>query len=1593
MNTEAGGNTSGSSALPPLISLFTAPTSALALSCFALPASLVLPSGNSPTSAANTLHPSSQSGGVSAAASLSLAGPSNSTYIASLPDAAEVEAELDFAASQQCEDIEEAYTSGDTHGEAHAEEWASMGHWLRHFASATTATDSASSASVRAIQSAAFLPLPSHPVPLTPFAFIPVDPVLSCWNCEKLGRTTAAHAECLGMPPATWVPSVARFLRAVVFLYKQALKHTNPELNDTTMNNVGLRDLNSDLATELTAAAAVSTAPAVTAPTGVPALDPHCIEHAAIPLVIPTEALAAPTLALCPLALRRALTQASALFWGPDAFAAAVALTTPCSQTAQPLGNANDRLAANRLDVAYARLQRAVGAVVPYYTCPTCDAAPLPMAATAAAAAGATGTAAGNGSARSGRGRGRGGARGQISSTGARLASTAAAATVNVDDADDDDEEDEDEAVRVRARAAGVGHGRGKSARDRRADNQRIGMSALGADSNSNKANGSQNKDSGARSTTSGARSNGSRGGRGGSNAAGNRGRGRHASAGCESDSSDSDAGPGSAEPASAALPPSPLPAGARWPGCVLLAPSDRSLYRNPYWPLEAESAAAFNSACSVTVRTRIASISLARTVAAGAVALLSGAAAPAPGAVGLSDANESVSHARAAWTAVQTRLDKHRALAQHAAALDHALALSPPQFLPPRCAACLSRGGIMRPTADGSGLWVHPICVVYTPELFYRGQAPDDEVRGLSAALLARRSLQCGVCRIKGGACVQCDARHCYTALHVTCGLRAGLLLRDARVRRSYQADPLDPYSGMYSAFDGTLVGRVDGEANDEETITGGADDRDIVLTDHDFVRLRAKGPFFGTEVSALPQRPSLAPPSQTSIAAVAAANGDIPPSNAVGVYIKCPRHTPHHCPVTGAPLRPKLFRFAAGGDCVAPSLLAPGEPLGGSVLAVAPPSPRRAATTAAASASNKASAPAPALSHTQSDSYAKSVQSSLSRFSTVPAGPTGVRMSVISTRAQPGEFAPSPPPPPQPRAHSNTVSTEYFTVQLDGTYIRRARGRPKRISPPYVRTVMGVIINTNEVVREGALASEFIRNRAKGLMSGEDITPERPLAHSPARNAAGYTPKSEHGSPATSAPQSPSSARSGTLNANAGSAPVSPAASAFASANARYASPSSRAGADASLTASPGAVSGPSAPDLQDPQLRPSDWSEQSAEAAAYLKQYFRKSNADDSNCTSGNHKSVLVSDHDDFDDDISDKIYSNNDSEMTANKDVSASNLAASTAAAPAADSASSSSSASVVEIDDGESQNDVISTPADCPTPPANATPTLRSVSRLGTAGVSSSDDIIADASSATRSVTDKSAASGSPSSSSHALASSSRVNRVYCGVITFDDEKDEKEKEADAAKIAQPVTAAVAAAAAAAAMVAVTAGSVAAAAGMDDEFDEREVPPLAALTPVRTPSSCSAGAGNPGSIRSSSRRSLAPALLAVSADSAVPTRPMATADHGNSTINTKEDSGNNDVPASAPASSSAGSPTASESSATGPPAAAATRGNANTKPKRPAETAMGGNDKRARPANNNNNNTHANANNSGNGSNKAANGGKTSILNFFSKVNK
>lgn len=101
-------------------------------------------------------------------------------------------------------------------------------------------------------------------------------------------------------------------------------------------------------------------------------------------------------------------------------------------------------------------------------------------------------------------------------------------------------------------------------------------------------------------------------------------------------------------------------------------------------------------------------------------------------------------------------------------------------------CILCPHEGGAFKQTTTGK--WAHLLCATWIPETGVSNPVYMEPIDSVERIPKARWKLQCYLCRHRMGACIQCDNRSCFTAFHVTCARKAGLLFRTERTRVSHR-------------------------------------------------------------------------------------------------------------------------------------------------------------------------------------------------------------------------------------------------------------------------------------------------------------------------------------------------------------------------------------------------------------------------------------------------------------------------------------------------------------------------------------------------------------------------------------------------------------------------------------------------------------------------------------------------------------------------------------------------------------------------------------------------------------------------------------
>ncbi|XP_055718395.1 protein Jade-1-like isoform X2 [Salvelinus fontinalis] len=90
-----------------------------------------------------------------------------------------------------------------------------------------------------------------------------------------------------------------------------------------------------------------------------------------------------------------------------------------------------------------------------------------------------------------------------------------------------------------------------------------------------------------------------------------------------------------------------------------------------------------------------------------------------------------------------------------------------------PKCQLCPKKGGAMKPTRSGTK-WVHVSCALWIPEVSIGNPEKMEPITNMSHIPSNRWALTCCLCKDQTGACIQCSAKSCRTAFHVSCALQS---------------------------------------------------------------------------------------------------------------------------------------------------------------------------------------------------------------------------------------------------------------------------------------------------------------------------------------------------------------------------------------------------------------------------------------------------------------------------------------------------------------------------------------------------------------------------------------------------------------------------------------------------------------------------------------------------------------------------------------------------------------------------------------------------------------------------------------------------
>lgn len=89
-------------------------------------------------------------------------------------------------------------------------------------------------------------------------------------------------------------------------------------------------------------------------------------------------------------------------------------------------------------------------------------------------------------------------------------------------------------------------------------------------------------------------------------------------------------------------------------------------------------------------------------------------------------------------------------------------------------CIICNKTNGAFKPTVDGQ--WIHSLCVLYTPELYYKYNM--SVVDGIDKIDVSRKHIRCTICNETSGSCILCSYNDCFCAYHPMCAARKNYIL-----------------------------------------------------------------------------------------------------------------------------------------------------------------------------------------------------------------------------------------------------------------------------------------------------------------------------------------------------------------------------------------------------------------------------------------------------------------------------------------------------------------------------------------------------------------------------------------------------------------------------------------------------------------------------------------------------------------------------------------------------------------------------------------------------------------------------------------------
>ncbi|KAF9205379.1 nuA3 HAT complex component nto1 [Haplosporangium sp. Z 27] len=96
---------------------------------------------------------------------------------------------------------------------------------------------------------------------------------------------------------------------------------------------------------------------------------------------------------------------------------------------------------------------------------------------------------------------------------------------------------------------------------------------------------------------------------------------------------------------------------------------------------------------------------------------------------------------------------------------------------MPVSCIFCPGEGGAFKQTTNSR--WAHLLCAGWIPEVGVANTVYMEPIDNIEKIPASRWRLTCYICKLRMGACIQCETKNCFRAFHVTCARKAHLYMK----------------------------------------------------------------------------------------------------------------------------------------------------------------------------------------------------------------------------------------------------------------------------------------------------------------------------------------------------------------------------------------------------------------------------------------------------------------------------------------------------------------------------------------------------------------------------------------------------------------------------------------------------------------------------------------------------------------------------------------------------------------------------------------------------------------------------------------------